>query len=56
MDGFIGAIVASGKATLNELRTIYTLEEAFDLWEIIAVTRYNEHLAIKHAEQKGGKK
>jgi len=51
VDGFIGAIVSSGKATLNELKTIYTLEEAFDLWEIIAVTKYNEYLAIEHGKK-----
>jgi hypothetical protein len=55
IDGFIGAIVADGKATLNELKTIYTLEDAFLMWEVIAVTRYNEYLAMEHAkkQQKG---
>ena len=51
MDGFIGAIVASGKATLKELKESYTLEDAFDLWEVIAVTNYNEFLAIEHARK-----
>lgn len=55
IDGFIGAIVADGKATLHELKTIYTLEDAFLMWEVIAVTRYNEYLAMEHAkkQQKG---
>lgn len=52
VDGLIGAIVADGKATLWELKNIYSLEDAFDLFEIISVTRYNEHLAIEHAKQK----
>src|SRR6478736_4422745 len=52
VDGFLGAILAEDKATLNELRTIYDLEDAFDLWEVIMVTRYNEHLAIEHAKRK----
>jgi hypothetical protein len=52
VDGLIGAIVAEGKASLHELRTIYTLEDALDLYEVIAVTRYNEHLAIEHAKRK----
>lgn len=51
VDGFIGAIVASGKATLKELKESYTLEDAFDLWEVIAVTNYNEFLAIEHARK-----
>ncbi len=51
VDGFIAAIIADRQATLNELKTIYTLEDAFDLWEIIAVTRYNEYLAIEYAQK-----
>ena len=52
LDGFIGAIVAEARATLNELKTIYSLEDAFLLFETIAVTRYNEYLAAKHAQNK----
>lgn len=52
VDGLIGAIVADGKASLYELKTIYSLEDAFDLFEIISVSRYNEHLAIQHAKKK----
>ena len=53
VDGFIAAIVAEKLATLRELQTVYTLEDAFDLWEVIAVTRHNEHLAVKAAQRKG---
>ena len=28
------------------------LEEAFDLWEMVMVARYNEHLAIEHSKRK----
>ncbi|MBJ9336140.1 hypothetical protein L2109_07085 [Citrobacter portucalensis] len=52
VDGFIGAIVAEGRATLYELKTVYSLEDAFTLWETNAVPRYNEYLATKHAQQK----
>lgn len=55
IDGFIAAIVADGKATLNELKTIYSLEDAFKMWEVITVTRYNEHLAMEHAKSRGGR-
>ena len=51
VDSFIGAIIADGKATLNELRTIYTLEDALNMWEVIAITRYNEYLAMEHAKK-----
>ena len=50
-DGFIAAIVADGKATLIELKTVYSLEDAFDLLEAIVVTRYNEYLAMEHAKK-----
>lgn len=51
IDGFIGAIVESGKATLHELKTIYSLEDAFDMWEIIIVNRYNEYLAVENQKK-----
>ena len=55
VDGFIGSIVASGQATLLELKTVYSLEDAFDMWEIVATTRFNEWLAMEHAKKhKGG--
>jgi hypothetical protein len=55
VDELIGTIIANGKATLYELQTVYTLEDAHDLFEIIAVTRYNEFLAIEDANKKGRK-
>ena len=54
VDSFIAVIIAEGKATLQELRTIYSLEDAFTLWETIVVPRYNEYLAIEHAKKKRG--
>jgi hypothetical protein len=52
VDGFIGAIVGSGQATLRELTEYYTLEQAFDLFEIVMTNRYNEHLAVEYAGRK----
>ena len=52
IDGFIATIISEKQATLQELKTGYTLEEAYDLWEVIAVNRYNEHLAVEHAKNK----
>jgi hypothetical protein len=50
-----GTIIQYGKATLRELNTVYTLEDAFDLFEVIAVNAMNEYLAFKEAKAKGGK-
>ncbi len=52
IDTMIATIVDSRLATLNELKTIYTIEDAFNLWEIIMVSRYNEYLANKAAIKK----
>lgn len=38
----IAVIVTKKLATLYELQTIYSLEDAFDMYEIIAVNNYNE--------------
>ena len=39
-------------ATLQELQTIYSLEDAYDMLEIIAVDNHNEAMAYKKgAEQ-----
>ena len=47
VDGFIGQIISSGKASLNELKTVYTLEDALDIYEAEAITKYNEFLIAK---------
>lgn len=52
VDAFIGAIVGSGKASLKELKTELTLEDAFDLWEVIMTANFNEWLAYKKATKK----
>jgi hypothetical protein len=41
---------------MKELIEYYTLEEAYDIYECIAVAKYNEHLALKHAQRKNGKR
>lgn len=53
IDGLIGAIIEADRASLRDLTEWYTLEEAFDIWEVIVVGRWNEHLAIQHAKGKG---
>jgi hypothetical protein len=38
----VASIVHSGRATLNELRTIYHLQDLYRLWEIDYVPIYNQ--------------
>lgn len=52
IDPLIGAIISSGKATLRELKTVYTLEDAHDIFEIIAIDNYNKYLAYEYQEKK----
>lgn len=52
VDHLVGTVIAHGKATLNELQTVYTIEDLHNLYEIIAVTKYNEFLAIDNANKK----
>lgn len=40
----IAAIVASGKATLTELDTVYGIEDMWDLLEIITVESHNQRI------------
>ncbi|AAT37734.2 gp15' E', partial [Burkholderia phage BcepB1A] len=52
VDGFIACIVEEGLATLRELQTVYCLEDALDMWEIIMVKRTNERLASEAADKR----
>jgi hypothetical protein len=45
-------IVSSGKATLLELGTVYSLEAAYDLMEIILVDATNKRLLEEHLAEK----
>ena len=38
----IGVIISRRLATLYELQTVYSLDDAADLYEIAAVNNYNE--------------
>jgi hypothetical protein len=54
----IGSLIAEGKATLHELNTVYTLEDAIDIYEAVATMKFNEYTASKYAQDqtkaKGG--
>lgn len=51
VNSFLAAIISNGKATLHELKTIYTVEDAYIMWEIIAVCKYNEFVAIENSKK-----
>lgn len=48
----IGTLIASRVATLYELQTVYSLEDAFDLYEAIAIPKYNEWKRYEIESQK----
>lgn len=51
----IGVIVSSGKATLRELQTHYSVEDAYNLAEVIAVDGSNQHRMMERAQRKQGR-
>lgn len=48
----VSSVVHKGRATLNELRTIYTLEDLYKLWEIDYVRIYNEWYENERRKEK----
>ena len=47
MSGMVGVILLRKFATLHELETVYSLEDAMNLSEIITVQNYNEWVAAE---------
>ncbi len=45
MPRVIGAVVSSGKASLAELNSVLSIEDAYMLLEVTAVDSYNRQLA-----------
>ncbi len=56
VDELIAAVVNSKIATLHELKNIYSVEDAYNLFEIHAVAKYNEYCAMKEAREKAKEK
>lgn len=48
MPAMLGVIVTRRLATLHELQTVYSLDDAYDLYEVAVVNNYNEW---KNAEE-----
>ena len=47
MSGLLGLLVARKMATLHELQTVYSYEEALDMAEAIAVQDYNAWVSME---------
>jgi len=52
INGLIGTLVAHRLASLRELKTVYSLEDAMDMYEAHIIPRYNEWKQLKRAESK----
>lgn len=52
----MGVIITKRFATLYELQTIYSYEDALDLYEVAAVNATNERKAVKAGEKKHGRR
>lgn len=50
--GMIGVIVSRRLATLHELQTVYSMDDAADLYEIVAVNNYNAWRSAEEAKNK----
>ena len=48
----LGVIITRRLATLHELQTVYSLDDAADLYEIAAVNNYNEWRSAEEAKNK----
>ena len=48
----LGVIITRQLATLYELQTIYSLDDAADLYEIAAVNNYNEWRSMEEAKKR----
>ncbi|MDR1396859.1 MAG: hypothetical protein LBJ14_03930 [Desulfarculales bacterium] len=47
MSGLIGALVIRRLASLHELQTVYSYEDALNMAEIITVQNYNEWISAE---------
>ena len=49
--GMIAVIITRRLATLHELQTVYSIDDAVDLYEIAAVNNYNEWRSAEEAKK-----
>lgn len=47
----IGLLIANGIATLHELKTIYSMEDAMDMYEAFVIPKFNEWRELESAKR-----
>jgi len=47
----VAQVLQSGKATLRELKEVYTLEDMMNIWEVVYTAKYNEWRAREAARK-----
>lgn len=47
----IGAVISTGLATLDELDTVYSIEDCFDLLEIASINAHNKRVLNKRSRE-----
>lgn len=52
VSGVIGALISEKYATLYELQTVYSLEDAYNMADVIKVNNYNAWAQSKESEKK----
>lgn len=56
MDDLIGVLIANKLATLHELKTVYSVEDAMIMYEAYIVPKYNEYLQNREVMRKAERK
>ena len=51
-DPMVASVIHNGRATLQEMRTIYSLEDLYRLWELDYVPMYNAWYAAERQKEK----
>lgn len=47
----IGILIAQHLATLAELRTVYSLKDALDIYEAFMIPQYNQYIACERLQK-----
>lgn len=47
----VAQVIESGKASLLELKTVYSMEDLYNMWEVTLTTIRNEWAEHERAEQ-----
>ena len=47
----VAQVIESGKASLRELREVYSLEDLYNLWEVTYTFKYNQWVRSERARR-----